>query len=76
MFRQACHTVQTIKYARKDRRSNSQGIGTIKELFWKRNQEKEKETEGVSFKELEVTVKNLGISKKCAERHKERRRII
>ena len=38
-----------------------QGIGTIKELFWKRDQEKGKETEGVSFKELEVTVKNLGI---------------
>ena len=27
---EACHTVYTIKYARKDRRSNGKVIGTIK----------------------------------------------
>ena len=30
---EACHTVYTTKYARKDRRSNTKDIWTIKELF-------------------------------------------
>ena len=32
ILREACHTVYNIKYARKDRRSNSKDIRTIKEL--------------------------------------------
>ena len=63
--------MHTVKYARKDRRSKSKDIGTIKELFWKRGKDKER----VSFKELKVIVNNLGILKKCTEKGKEIRRI-
>ena len=70
---EACHTVYTTKYARKDRKSNSKDIEIISKKCSEKGQRKK---EWHLCKESEVIVNILEISKKCTERDKERRRII